>query len=97
MSQAVHVVAGAGQAAAHAAVAMREAGFTGRILLIGEERHRPYERPPLSKEVLTAEPEPPVAYFRVGSRQRSLAFKIELGPQDLTMRLSPLSTERATT
>ncbi|MGE4372498.1 MAG: 3-phenylpropionate/cinnamic acid dioxygenase ferredoxin--NAD(+) reductase subunit [Xanthobacter sp.] len=48
----VHVVVGAGQAGAAAAVAMREAGFQGRIILVGAEPHLPYERPPLSKEVL---------------------------------------------
>ncbi|MGQ3675158.1 3-phenylpropionate/cinnamic acid dioxygenase ferredoxin--NAD(+) reductase subunit [Xanthobacter sp. TB0139] len=48
----VHVVVGAGQAGTAAAVAMREAGFQGRIILVGAEPHLPYERPPLSKEVL---------------------------------------------
>jgi 3-phenylpropionate/trans-cinnamate dioxygenase ferredoxin reductase subunit len=58
-----HIIVGAGQAGGWAATAMRQAGFTGRILLIGEETWRPYERPPLSKAVLTDEPEPQVAYF----------------------------------
>jgi 3-phenylpropionate/trans-cinnamate dioxygenase ferredoxin reductase subunit len=48
----VHVVVGGGQAAAAAVTAMREAGFSGRIVLVGAEAHLPYERPPLSKEVL---------------------------------------------
>ncbi len=47
-----HVIVGGGQAGAVAAAAMRGAGFTGRILFVGAERHLPYERPPLSKEVL---------------------------------------------
>jgi phenylpropionate dioxygenase-like ring-hydroxylating dioxygenase large terminal subunit/NADPH-dependent 2,4-dienoyl-CoA reductase/sulfur reductase-like enzyme len=46
------VVIGAGQAAAAAIRAMREAGFNGTIDLIGEEPHLPYERPPLSKDFL---------------------------------------------
>ncbi|MFI6500587.1 NAD(P)/FAD-dependent oxidoreductase [Nonomuraea typhae] len=33
--------------------ALRAKGFDGMIRLVGEERHRPYDRPPLSKEVLT--------------------------------------------
>jgi len=49
------VIVGAGQAGGRAAEAMRGAGFAGRILLIGEEPHLPYERPPLSKAVLTGE------------------------------------------
>jgi 3-phenylpropionate/trans-cinnamate dioxygenase ferredoxin reductase component len=63
-----HIIVGAGQAGGWAAVAMRQAGFTGRILLVGEEPWRPYERPPLSKAVLTDEPEPPIAYFHAAER-----------------------------
>ena len=55
----MHIIVGAGQAGGWAAMGMRQAGFTGRILLIGEEPWRPYERPPLSKAVLTAPEEPP--------------------------------------
>ncbi len=46
------VVVGAGQAGARAAEAMRQAGHAGPILLIGDETEAPYERPPLSKELL---------------------------------------------
>ena len=38
-----------------AAATLREEGFDGRIVLIGAEPHAPYERPPLSKEVLRGE------------------------------------------
>ena len=46
------VIIGAGQAGATAAAELRRQGFEGRILLIGAEDHAPYERPPLSKNVL---------------------------------------------
>jgi NADPH-dependent 2,4-dienoyl-CoA reductase/sulfur reductase-like enzyme len=46
------VIVGAGQAGGRAAEAMRQAGFAGRIVLIGDEPHPPYERPPLSKDML---------------------------------------------
>ncbi|MCW2244161.1 FAD-dependent oxidoreductase [Azospirillum canadense] len=46
------VILGAGQAGARAAEAMRQAGHAGPILLIGDEDEAPYERPPLSKELL---------------------------------------------
>lgn len=46
------VVVGAGHAGGRAVEAMRGAGFDGRIVLAGAESHLPYERPPLSKEVL---------------------------------------------
>jgi 3-phenylpropionate/trans-cinnamate dioxygenase ferredoxin reductase subunit len=49
------VIVGAGQAGARAAEALRRNGFAGRIVLVGEEPELPYERPPLSKSVLTGE------------------------------------------
>ena len=48
------LIIGAGQAGGRAAMTLREAGFSGRIVLAGDEAERPYERPPLSKQVLTA-------------------------------------------
>ena len=46
------VIIGAGQTAAAAIRALRKAGFNGAIDLVGDEAHLPYERPPLSKEML---------------------------------------------
>ncbi|WP_321964105.1 3-phenylpropionate/cinnamic acid dioxygenase ferredoxin--NAD(+) reductase subunit [Paraburkholderia sp. J7] len=46
------VIVGAGQAGALAAAEMRQQGYADRVVLIGEETHAPYERPPLSKDVL---------------------------------------------
>ena len=50
-----HVIVGAGLAGAKAAEALREEGFDGRLLLIGDEPEQPYERPPLSKDYLRGE------------------------------------------
>jgi NADPH-dependent 2,4-dienoyl-CoA reductase/sulfur reductase-like enzyme len=49
------VIIGAGHAGGRAAEAMRQVGFTGEIVLVGEEVHVPHERPPLSKELLIGE------------------------------------------
>ena len=49
------VIVGAGQAGGWAAQTLRSEGFKGRIILVGDEPHRPYERPPLSKAVLAGE------------------------------------------
>ena len=49
------VVVGAGLAGAKAVEAMREAGFDGRIVLVGKEKELPYDRPPLSKGLLKGE------------------------------------------
>ncbi|MFD2767129.1 NAD(P)/FAD-dependent oxidoreductase [Micromonospora eburnea] len=46
------VVVGASLAGVRAVQALRTAGFTGELTLIGAERHSPYNRPPLSKSVL---------------------------------------------
>ncbi|MDK1343536.1 FAD-dependent oxidoreductase [Streptomyces sp. 378] len=51
------VVAGAGMAGVQTAVALRERGFTGDVILIGAEPHQPYDRPPLSKAVLLGKSE----------------------------------------
>ena len=49
------VIVGGGLAGAKAAETLREDGFDGRLVLIGDEAERPYERPPLSKEYLRGE------------------------------------------
>jgi 3-phenylpropionate/trans-cinnamate dioxygenase ferredoxin reductase subunit len=56
------VVVGASLAGAKAAETLREEGFTGRVVLVGEEPEPPYERPPLSKGYL------------LGSDERDTAF-----------------------
>ncbi|MEU3460301.1 FAD-dependent oxidoreductase [Streptomyces sp. NPDC006733] len=56
------VIVGAGLAGAKAAETLRAEGFTGRVILIGDEREHPYERPPLSKG------------FLIGSAQRDSVF-----------------------
>ncbi len=49
------LIIGAGHAGAQAAIALRQQGFEGRLAIVGDEAHLPYERPPLSKEFLSRE------------------------------------------
>jgi NADPH-dependent 2,4-dienoyl-CoA reductase/sulfur reductase-like enzyme len=56
------VIVGAGLAGAKAAETLRSEGFTGRVILIGDERDHPYERPPLSKG------------FLIGNEERDSVF-----------------------
>ena len=101
---ATHVIVGAGQAGGWAAIAMRQAGFEGRIVIVGDEPWRPYERPPLSKAVLTDEPEPPIAYFHAAERYAEQRIELQLGttvteiePAEHRVRLSdgqPLDYDR---
>jgi len=53
MSRATMVLVGGGQASAVAARTLRRQGYDGRVVVVGDEQHRPYQRPPLSKEYLT--------------------------------------------
>lgn len=49
------VIVGTGHAGAQAAIALRQQGFAGSILMLGRDAEPPYERPPLSKEYLAGE------------------------------------------
>ena len=49
------VIAGAGHAAGQTVVSLRQGGFSGRIIMIGDEPYLPYQRPPLSKKFLAGE------------------------------------------
>jgi 3-phenylpropionate/trans-cinnamate dioxygenase ferredoxin reductase subunit len=64
------VIVGAGQAGGWAAQTLRKEGYTGRLVLIGDERHPPHERPPLSKAVLAGQAEPQSTWL-----QKSEAFE----------------------
>lgn len=53
------VIAGAGLAGAKAAETLREEGFDGRLVMVGAEPERPYDRPPLSKGYLRGDAREP--------------------------------------
>ena len=55
MEQADVVIVGAGHGGAQCAIALRQGGFTGSVVMIGREPEPPYERPPLSKEYFARE------------------------------------------
>src|SRR6476661_8360259 len=52
------VVVGASLAGLRAAEALRKGGFRGRLTLVGDEPYAPYDRPPLSKQVLAGQVAP---------------------------------------
>ncbi|MFI1028638.1 NAD(P)/FAD-dependent oxidoreductase [Streptomyces sp. NPDC020951] len=70
------LVAGASMAGLRAAEQLRSAGWTGAITIVGDEPHMPYNRPPLSKEVLAGK-----APFA------SLAFRLRPSVADVQWRL----------
>ncbi|MBI0537909.1 NAD(FAD)-dependent dehydrogenase [Roseomonas sp. KE2513] len=71
------VVVGAGQAGGRAVEAMRAAGFTGSLTLVGEEVDPPYERPSLSKEMLLGSDE--VAWVRPREWYEAEGVTLRLG------------------
>jgi 3-phenylpropionate/trans-cinnamate dioxygenase ferredoxin reductase component len=52
------VIAGASLAGLRAAETLRHEGYDGQLVMLGDERHLPYDRPPLSKELLAGDWEP---------------------------------------
>jgi 3-phenylpropionate/trans-cinnamate dioxygenase ferredoxin reductase subunit len=58
------VIAGAGHAAGQTAVSLRQGGYAGELIIIGEEAYLPYQRPPLSKKFLSGELELERLYLR---------------------------------
>ncbi|MDE0171448.1 MAG: FAD-dependent oxidoreductase [bacterium] len=73
------VVVGASLGGLRTASALRRLGFKGRITLAGEETHLPYDRPPLSKEVLTGEKQPDDAIFRTADFFEDQGIELRLG------------------
>ncbi len=73
------VVVGTSLAGLRAAETLRTEGYDGRIVLIGAEPHLPYDRPPLSKRVLSGEHEPDRIHLRKPDEYAELDFDVRLG------------------
>jgi 3-phenylpropionate/trans-cinnamate dioxygenase ferredoxin reductase component len=74
-----YVIAGAGLAGAKAAQTLREEGFDGPVVLIGDEAERPYERPPLSKDYLLGKVERETIYVHPASWYADNGVELRLG------------------
>jgi 3-phenylpropionate/trans-cinnamate dioxygenase ferredoxin reductase component len=81
MSAPTVAIVGAGLAGFQVASALREQGYQGRVILVGEESHRPYHRPPLSKGYL------------LGAEESSLAMRPDAYYADKQIEM--LSSTRA--
>lgn len=92
-------IVGAGQAGLQAAQSLRQAGYDGRLTLIGDEPHSPYQRPPLSKAYLADEIAAdrlelkPAAFFS----ENDVTCLLGIGVQALDARDNRLSLSDATT
>lgn len=74
--QATVAIVGAGLAALRAAESLRDGGFSGRILVFGEESHLPYTRPPLSKKLLKDGPSETAVAFALRDNVGSVEWRI---------------------
>lgn len=90
------VIVGASLCGAKAAETLRAEGFDGRVVLIGDETHRPYERPPLSKEYLRGEADfdsaavhPADFYAEYEIELRTSTTVTALDPASRSITLSP--------
>ncbi|MET0711674.1 MAG: FAD-dependent oxidoreductase [Jiangellaceae bacterium] len=79
MSDGNAVVVGAGLSGLRAAEAFRRHGHTGRLMLIGEETHLPYDRPPMSKDVLVNDVDPEPAWLSSPERLAEIGVETLLG------------------
>jgi 3-phenylpropionate/trans-cinnamate dioxygenase ferredoxin reductase subunit len=73
------VIIGAGQAGAQAAASLRQEGFSGAIVLVGEENELPYQRPPLSKAYLQGALEKSRLYLRPRDFYEKQGIALRLG------------------
>ena len=73
------VIAGGSLAGIRSAEALRRRGFAGRLVLVGEEPRAPYDRPPLSKEVLAGDREPEQIGLIVDDKLADLSLDLRLG------------------
>ena len=73
------VIIGASQAGGWIAKTLRAEGFEGRVVLVGEEKYLPYERPPLSKGALLGEAELDSTYFWPPETYQELNIETMLG------------------
>lgn len=89
------VVVGANLAGGTAAATLREEGFDGSLVLLGDEPHPPYERPPLSKEYLRGEApferslvRPPEFYEASGIETRFGVRAVRVNPAERVVELA---------
>ena len=79
MSERTFIIVGASLAGAKAAEELRERGFDGRVVLLGSEPERPYERPPLTKDYLRGESPREKAYVHEDGFYADRGIELETG------------------
>ncbi|HEY0812874.1 MAG TPA: FAD-dependent oxidoreductase [Pseudonocardia sp.] len=94
MTQPEHVlVVGAGLGGLRTVERLRAAGYQGRLSLVGDERRAPYDRPPLSKQVLTGEWAPERTTLRSVEGLDELGVRTYLGLRAVALRPGEVELE----
>ena len=81
------LIVGGGLAGASCAEGLRESGFDGSVLLVGREPHPPYQRPPITKDMLRGESEPDDAHLFADDWYAD--NNVELQTRTSVMKLDP--------
>ena len=89
------LVVGASAAGLATAESLRRKGYQGTLTLLGAERHLPYDRPPLSKQVLSGAWEPDRARLRPSSALAELGAEFILGDRAVGLDAAARSVETA--
>jgi 3-phenylpropionate/trans-cinnamate dioxygenase ferredoxin reductase subunit len=93
-NQRTFVIVGAALCGAKAAETLRDEGFDGRVVLIGTEADRPYERPPLSKEYLRGEAEErPYVHDKDFYAEREIELRISTTVESIDVATSEVTLE----
>ena len=92
------VIAGAGHASGQVAVSLRQGGYDGRIVVVGEEPYLPYQRPPLSKKYLAGELTAERLYVKPPSfyEEAGVEFELETRIEQIDRTARCLRTDKGT-
>lgn len=93
------VIVGAGHAAGQAAASLRQAKYEGEIILIGDESHIPYQRPPLSKQYLSGEHGMERVYLRPEKfyADRDITVKVDTRVESIDTSAKKVTTDHSET
>jgi 3-phenylpropionate/trans-cinnamate dioxygenase ferredoxin reductase subunit len=90
------LIAGAGHAAGQTIVSLRQGGYGGKLILVGEEPYLPYQRPPLSKKFLAGELDVPRLLVRqekfYADQEVDVRLSTRVNAIDRSARTATLST-----
>lgn len=93
------VIVGAGHAAGQAAASLRQEKFEGEIVIIGQEPHIPYQRPPLSKQYLAGEQGIERVYLRPEKfyTEKNITLKLSTRVESIDTEAKTVATDKGET